>query len=382
MTASATASANHGPHDAGSGASVSAVTAAAYTVPTDAPEADGTFAWDSTTVVVVHASAAGATGVGYTYGPAALVGLVTGLLAPAVRGADAFAVPAAAESMSRALRNVGQLGAGAYAASAVDCALWDLAARLAGLPLHDLLGAARHEVPVYGSGGFTSYTDARLAAQLGGWRSQGIPRVKIKIGQDRGAAEARDVERVGLARKAVGPDVELFVDANGAYTPKQAVRIAEPLRDADVRWFEEPVSSEDLAGLRFVRERVAPDVAAGEYLTRLAEAERMCAEGAVDCLQADVTRCGGITRWLRVAAVAAAHGVGFSGHCAPAISAAPAAAAVGLRHLEWFHDHVRLEGMLFDGTLDPAGGTIAPDADAPGNGLTLRAADAERFRVA
>ena len=365
-----------------SAAPVTSVTAAAYTVPTDQPEADGTFAWDSTTIVVVTVEATGVTGLGYTYGPAALVGVVRELLAPAVRGMDAFSVAASAEAMARALRNAGQAGSGAYAAAAVDCALWDLAARLAGLPLHRFLGAARAEVPVYGSGGFTNYSYERLTDQLVGWvLGQGIPRAKIKIGQDRGTDEARDVERMLIAREAVGPDAELFVDANGAYSAKQAVRVARAARDARFTWFEEPVSSEDLEGLRLVREFVSADVAAGEYLTRLVQAERLCAAGAVDCLQADVTRCGGITVWLRVAAVAAAHGVGFSGHCAPAISAAPAAAAPGLRHLEWFHDHVRLEGMLFDGTLDPRGGTISPDAAAPGNGLTFREADANGFRV-
>lgn len=368
--------------DGGSGASVTAVTAAAYTVPTDAPEADGTFAWDSTTIVVVHVEAGDAHGTGYTYGPAALVGVVEELLAPAVVGADAFSVPACSEAMARALRNAGQSGAGAYAASAVDCALWDAAARLARMPLHQFLGPARAEVPVYGSGGFTTYSDARMADQLTGWAAQGIPRVKIKIGQDRGASESRDLERMHAARDAIGADTELFVDANGAYTPKQAVRVADAAAEARIMWFEEPVSSEDLEGLRFVRERTSADVAAGEYLTRLKDAERMCAAGAVDCLQADVTRCGGITVWLRVAAVAAAHGVGFSGHCAPALSAAPAAAAADLRHLEWFHDHVRLESMLFDGVLDPAGGTITPDPTLLGNGLVLRSADAEKYRIA
>ncbi|MDR6622070.1 enolase C-terminal domain-like protein [Sinomonas atrocyanea] len=376
------ASAGAPMHDAGSGAAVSSVTAAAYTVPTDEPEADGTFAWDSTTIVVVRVEAGGTHGTGYTYGPAALVPVVQELLSPAVVGADVFSVPACSEAMARALRNAGQSGACAYAASAVDCALWDAAARHAGLPLHQFLGAARTEVPVYGSGGFTTYTDARMAEQLTGWTAQGIPRVKIKIGQDRGASESRDLARMLAAREAIGARTALFVDANGAYTPKQAVRVADAAAEARITWFEEPVSSEDLDGLRFVRERTSPDVAAGEYLTRLKDAERMCAAGAVDCLQADVTRCGGITVWLRIAAVAAAHGVGFSGHCAPAISAAPAAAAPGLRHLEWFHDHVRLESMLFDGVPDPDGGAIAPDPSLLGNGLVLRSADAEQYRVA
>ncbi|WP_249336063.1 enolase C-terminal domain-like protein [Sinomonas gamaensis] len=364
-------------------APIASVTASAYTIPTDEPEGDGTFAWDSTTIVVVQAEAAGTTGLGYTYGPSALVGLISDLLAPTVGGRDAFAVPACAEAMARALRNVGQAGAGAYAASAVDCALWDLTARLVDLPLHQLLGAARDEVPVYGSGGFTTYTYERLTEQLTGWvLGEHIPRAKIKIGQDRGTDEERDIERMLIAREAIGPDAELFVDANGAYTPKQAVRVAQAAREAGFTWFEEPVSSENLTGLRFVRESVAADVAAGEYGTRLVDFERLCASGAVDCLQADVTRCGGVTGWLRAATVAASHGVGFSGHCAPAISAAPAAAAPALRHLEWFHDHVRLERMLFDGTLEPDGGAVVPSAERPGNGLTFRSADAEPYRVA
>ena len=147
-------------------------------------------------------------------------------------------------------------------------------------------------------------------------------------------------------------------------------------------WFEEPVSSDDLAGLRAVRDAVLPDVAAGEYGYNLAYFERMCAAGAVDCLQADATRCGGITDWLRAAAVAAAHGLQISGHCAPNLHAHPAAAVPNVRHLEWFHDHVRIESMLFDGALDPSGGTVGPGTGgAPGLGLTFRRADAEPYRI-
>ena len=151
--------------------------------------------------------------------------------------------------------------------------------------------------------------------------------------------------------------------------------------DLDVRWLEEPVSSDDLDGLREVRDAVAADVTAGEYGYDLTYFRRMCAAGAVDCLQADVSRCGGITDWLRVAAVAASYGLEISGHCAPHLHAAVATAVPNLRHLEWFHDHVRIENMFFDGTLDPVGGTIRPDPDAPGLGLTLRTADAERYRT-
>jgi L-alanine-DL-glutamate epimerase-like enolase superfamily enzyme len=360
---------------------VTAVRASAYTVPTDAPEADGTYSWDSTTIVLVEANGGGMTGLGWTYAPAPVAALVEHMLGPAVQGIDVLDVPAAAAAMARAVRNPGRTGLASYAVSAVDCALWDLKARLLELPLHRLLGAVRDTVAVYGSGGFTSYGEDQLRAQLQGWaHDQGIPRVKIKIGQDGGTNVPRDLDRIRQARAAVGPDTELFVDANGGYTAKQAIRVMRRVAEENVTWFEEPVSSDDLAGLRAVRDAVDADVAAGEYGTGLQYFWRMCSADAVDCLQADVSRCGGISEWLRVAAVAAAHGLELSGHCAPHLSAAVAAATPNFRHLEWFHDHVRIENLFFHGTLDPGGGSVRP-ADAPGNGLAFRSTDARQYRV-
>jgi len=356
--------------------------ASVFTVPTDAPEADGTLTWDSTTMVLVQVRAGDVSGIGWTYGSPACATVVADKLAGIVRGRDALDVSGAFEAMVRAVRNDGRPGAVGYAISAVDVALWDLKARLLGLPLHRLLGAVRDEVPVYGSGGFTCYDDRQLRDQLTGWAGeQRIPRVKIKIGQSWGAEAGRDLERMSQAREVIGDYTELFVDANGGYGRKQAIRVMSAAAELDVRWFEEPVSSDDLDGLREIRDAVRADVTAGEYGYDLYYFRRMCAAGAVDCLQADVSRCGGITEWLRVAAVAASDGLQISGHCAPHLHAAVATAVPNLRHLEWFHDHVRIESMFFDGTLDPAGGVIRPDPDAPGLGLTLRAADAERFRV-
>lgn len=355
--------------------------ASAYTVPTDAPEADGTLEWTSTTLVLVQAStpAEASAGIGWTYGPAAITETITSLLAPVVRDAGVLDPPAAHERMCRAVRNAGRPGMCSMAISAVDCALWDLKARRLGLPLHHLLGAVTAEVPVYGSGGFTSYDAARLRGQLRHWTGeQGIPRVKIKIGEAWGTREARDVERLRLARAVIGEDAELYADANGAYGAKQAIRVAEAA--PDLRWLEEPVSSEDLAGLRTVRAAVRCEVAAGEYGYDLPYFTRLV--DAVDCPQADVTRVGGITEFLRVAALARAHGRDLSAHCAPHLHAAVMAAIPNARHIEWFHDHARIESMLFDGALDPSGGTVRPRADVPGLGLRLRGADAQAYRVA
>ncbi|PWI14332.1 mandelate racemase [Streptomyces sp. Act143] len=353
-----------------------------YTVPTDAPEADGTLSWDSTTIVITEVTAGDATGTGWTYGPRAVGAFLGEHLAPLVEGRSALDIPATHEAMCRSVRNAGRPGIAACAISALDIALWDLKARLLELPLARLLGTVRERVPVYGSGGFTTYDDTHLTAQLGGWvHGQQIPRVKIKIGESGGRAVRRDLARVRSARQVIGSQAELYVDANGAYARKQAVRVGRELDELGVSWFEEPVSSDDLTGLRLVRDALACDVTAGEYGYDLPYFARMIAAGAVDCLQIDATRCGGLTEFLRAAALARAHGLEVSTHCAPHAHAAAAASLPDLRHMEWFHDHVRIEDMLFDGALDPTGGTIRPTTGI-GHGLTLRAEEALEFRVA
>ena len=353
--------------------------ASAYAVPTDAPESDGTLEWDSTTLVLVEVEAGGETGIGFTYGDIAVKSLVESKLRDVVEGSDALAPPRTWQATREALRNTGTEGVGAMALSSVDVALWDLKAKLLGLPLADALPRFHRRVPVYGSGGFTSYSDRELAAQLAGWVAEGIPRVKMKVGRE----PDRDLDRVRAARAAIGPDADLFVDANGAYDPKEALRWAELFASEDVSWFEEPVSSDDLEGLALIR-REAPArmaIAAGEYGWTPLYFRRMLEAGAVDVIQADVTRCGGVTGILAVGAIAAAWNVPLSGHCAPAISAHALCAVEGLAHLEYFHDHVRIEQMLFEGALDPDGGFLEPDRTRPGLGLELREDRAAEFQA-
>jgi len=361
-------------------ATVDDLTVAAYTVPTDEPESDGTLAWDATTIVVVEVSGGGETGLGYTYGDISVARFVESLLADAITGCDALDVAACWSLMQERIRNAGRAGLGQMAVAAVDIALWDLKARLLGVPLARALDAVHESVPVYGSGGFTSYSLERLHRQLGGWVAAGIPRVKVKVGRE----PSLDPHRLTTAREAVGDSVELYVDANGAFSRKQALGWAERYAaEWNVSWFEEPVSSDDLDGLRLIRDRGpgGMDIAAGEYGDTLPTFERMLAAGAVDCLQADVTRCGGITGLLRVAALCEARSLGLSAHCAPQISAHAFAAVPTLRHLEYFHDHVRIEALLFDGVLEPEGGELRPDRSRPGHGLELRRREAERWEA-
>ena len=362
---------------AGSNIRVERIQVSCHTIPTDFPESDGTIAWDKTTIVIVEVFGGGQSGLGYTYADPAAAQLIDRLLAGTVHGMDAMSPPAAYMGMWRSIRNLGRPGICSMAISAVDCALWDLKARLLDVPLVTLLGQQREGALIYGSGGFTSYSDEQLAEQLGGWAEQGITQVKMKIGRE----PDRDPHRVAVAREAIGPATELFVDANGAYSRKQALSQAELFEKFDVRWFEEPVSSDDLDGLRLIRDRAPArmDIAAGEYGYDIFYFRRMLDAGAVDVQQADITRCGGVTAFLQVAALCQAHNVPVSAHTAPALHTHVACAVEPFWNLEYFHDHVRIESMLFDGLPSLVNGELRPDLSRPGHGLILKRADAQKF---
>src|SRR6185312_3820207 len=240
-----------------------------------------------------------------------------------------------------------------------------------------LLGAVRPGVMAYGSGGFTSYSDSKLREQFGGWAEAGFLAVKMKIGRD----AAADIERVRAARAAIGQKVRLFVDANGAYTRKQALEQAQRFRECDVTWFEEPVSSDDLEGLHLIRDQGPPGmvIAAGEYGYDSWYFRRMLEAGAVDVLQADATRCGGITGFLQASALCEAHHIPLSAHTAPTVHMHLGCAAIPMRHLEYFHDHVRIEKMFFDGVSMPIAGALSPNMRRPGMGIEFKQIDAHRF---
>ena len=356
---------------------ITQIDVSAFTIPTDFPESDGTYEWDKTTMVLVHAHAGGKVGMGYSYADSSTAELIRTKLANVVKGNDALEVTGAWAQMVHSIRNLGRPGISSMAISAVDTALWDLKAKLLDLPLVKLFGQVHDGAPIYGSGGFTSYSNKQLADQLGGWAVQGISRVKMKIGRD----AAADVERVWIARDAIGEGPELFVDANGAYSRKQALKQAEIFAHSNVTWFEEPVSSDDLDGLRLIRDRAPAgmDIAAGEYGYDSWYFRRMLDAGAVDVLQADATRCAGFTGFLEAVALCQAHHLPLSIHCAPTLHTHIACATIPFRHLEYFHDHVRIENVLFDGVPQPKNGKLYPNLSRPGLGLELKRADAQRF---
>lgn len=349
----------------------------AYTVPTDRPESDGTLSWDSTTIIVVLARSEGLCGLGYTYTDASAARLIESKLAPVVQSTSAMAPQPAWWKMNHAVRNIPACGLATFAISAIDSALWDLKARLLDLPLVTLLGQEREQAPIYGSGGFTSYSVDQLQQQLAGWVEQGIPRVKMKVGRH----PDKDADRVHAARQAIGPEAELFVDANGAYAPRQAIALAHRFARDQVCWFEEPRPSDDPLGLAFVRQLMPAniEVAGGEYTDTPRSVLPLIDARSLDVIQPDITRCGGVSGLMHIAALCDAHHLPMSMHCAPALSMHAACAIRGVRHIEYFHDHVRLEDMLFEGTPRPEAGALRPDLSRPGNGLELNEQQAARW---
>jgi L-alanine-DL-glutamate epimerase-like enolase superfamily enzyme len=361
------------------GPPITGVSTAVYTFPTEEPEADGTLRWQATTAVTVTLSAGGQSGLGWTYSSSAAAAVISDKLAGAVDGYDAWNIAAGWEAMHRVCRNLGTRGLVMQAISALDTAWWDLKARVLGVSLSALLGRCRTEVPIYGSGGFTTLTDAQLEQQVQWWLSAGCTAMKIKIGESWGSRVARDLARVRELRAYAGDEVELMVDANGGYTAGQARRVGADLDELGVTWFEEPVSSDDLVGLAALKSALRCDVAAGEYAADVYDIRGLLP--VLDCLQLDATRCGGYTGWLRGAALAESQNLQVSAHCAPSLHAFVAAAVPNLRHVEWFADHARLEPLLLDGIPQARDGALHPDPSVLGHGMSI-SAQAEHWRSA
>jgi L-alanine-DL-glutamate epimerase-like enolase superfamily enzyme len=355
------------------------VSVSAYIVPTDSPESDGTLTWDKTTMVLVEVRVGEITGLGYTYADLGTALFVRNTLSQLITGHDPMNIPSLWSEMFCHARNLGQTGMASMGISAVDNALWDLKAKLLDVSLVCLLGQVRAEAPIYGSGGFTSYSDKQLEEQFGNWVEQGIPRVKMKVGRE----PDLDLKRVASARRTIGNRAELFVDANSAYDRKTASyyiqRFAE---EFDVRWMEQPLPPEDRSGMRFLRERAPAhvDIADGEYGYDLPYFRVMIESGAVDVVMADATRCCGISGFLKVAALCESWSMPLSSHCAPLLHLHPGCAVLPFRHAEYFHDHVRIERMFFEGFPEPVNGSLKPDRSRPGLGIAFRRADAEPYR--
>lgn len=358
---------------------VEKLTVSAYKIPTDAPEADGTLQWHSTTLVLVELKAGSRTGIGYTYADESTAFLIDKKLKELVLHQNVFDIEGINSSLVKQIRNNGSCGIAMMAVSAIDNALWDLKAKIFDVPLCKLIGQTKESMLLYGSGGFTSYNKKQLQQQLLHWADEGIDYMKMKVGTH----PEKDVQRVKDAREVLDNNVQLMIDANGAYSAKEALQKAEEVLPYNISWFEEPVSSDDLQGLHFIREHAPSqiNIAAGEYGYNLPYFEAMLHANAVDVLQADATRCGGITGFLKTGFLAEAHQIPFSSHCAPALHLHAAVCLPSFFIAEYFHDHVRIEEMLFDGVSPPQIGVLKPDLSRPGSGIEFKYKDAEEYKL-
>lgn len=358
---------------------ITSISTKAYKVPTDKPEADGTFEWDSTEMVTVEIEGGGKKGIGYTYAQSSTANFIDSYLKNKILGKDFMQIENINSYLHKNIRNNGNCGIAYMALSALDTALWDLKAKILNLPLCELLGRVRDKMLIYGSGGFTSYSIKELQFQLSGWAKSGLSAVKMKIGQH----PDEDIERIKAARQSIGNNTLLFVDANGAYTIKKALKTSEEFNKYNVSWYEEPVSSDNLEGLSFIKENVPAgvNISAGEYGYNLQYFRNMLESESVDVLQADATRCGGISGFIKTGILCEAFQIPFSSHCAPALHLHIALCLPAFYIAEYFHDHVRIENDFFDGAQQPVSGFLYPDLTRPGLGLELKEKDVERYRI-
>ncbi|MGH9653331.1 MAG: enolase C-terminal domain-like protein [Bryobacteraceae bacterium] len=351
----------------------------ALRIPTEQPESDGTAEWDSTTVVLVELAAGGFSGLGYSYANQTAANVAQELIGAEVIGRDTFDIPAIHLALDLKVRNWGRPGLVSNTISAIDICLWDLKAHILQQPLANLLGKQRGETTAYGSGGFTSYTEKQLVEQLSGWAADGFESVKMKIGRD----PAQDARRIAAVQKALKGRAELFVDANGAFDRKEALNKSKQFADLGVRWFEEPVTSDDRDGLRMMVEHAPPimRIAAGEYIYVLEDAYLLLKAQAVDVLQTDVTRCGGITNFLKIGHACEISHIPYSAHTCPSVHASVCCAVTSAINVEYFHDHARIEHMIFDGAVTAKRGKVKPDLSRAGLGLKVKRGETEKFQV-
>lgn len=313
----------------------------------------------------------GTEGLGVGTGNLAIRAVIENNLKDLLIGQDPFNIEKLWNDMFWRVRGYGRKGVAFQALSTVDIGLWDLKAKALGLPLYRLLNPMFEKVPIYGSGGWTNYDEKELVAEQTGYVDRGIPRVKMKVGKDFGQSEREDIARLNAVRKAVGDDVEIYVDANNGYYAKQAIRMSRMFEDYDVKWFEEPVIADDIEGLAAISRATTIPVATGEHEYTKYGFKDLIARGAVDIVQPDIGRVGGVTEWMKAAYLAHAFNLPVAPHAVQLVHLHCAMATPNLKVVEYLGSVEKNDDFFYTDYPKPVNGTWAPYPDKPGLGLEL-----------
>jgi L-alanine-DL-glutamate epimerase-like enolase superfamily enzyme len=303
------------------------------------------------------------------------------VLKPLLVGQDPLCIEKLWDDMFWRVRGYGRKGVAFCAISAVDIALWDLKAKLFGVPLYRLLGPYTDRVPIYGSGGWTSYSEAELVREQTGYVERGIPRVKMKVAKDFGRSEREDIKRLAAVRKAVGDNVEIYVDANNGYYAKQAIGMARHLAEYDVKWFEEPVLADDISGLAAIARAIDIPVATGEHEYTRYGFKSLIAEGGADIVQPDVGRVGGVTEWMKVAHLASAFNLPIAPHAVQLVHLHLACCIPNLKVVEYLGTAEEGDRIWYTEFPEQRDGYWSPYPDRPGLGLELSPEAVRRYAV-
>lgn len=351
-----------------------------YAWPRQTPIRNGTHTWTEVKRCVVHLDTdEGVTGIGIGGASPGEIAILD-VLANSLIGFDADLVGLFWKRFEDP-KVFGRRGHEHYALSSIDCALWDLKAKLAHMPLYKLLGGVTDRIPFYIAGGYygSDKTIADLQREMVSYVELGARAVKMKVG---GASMNDDVRRVRAVRQALGDDIALMLDANGAYRAHEAIQFGERVADLDIAWFEEPVRPDDYQGYARIGGKLSIPIAAGEQEYGLAGFRDLLATDGVSILQPDARWTGGVSEFLRISALADAHGRLISSHGDQQIHAPLMAVVRNPSLTEYYAPTVDPHAEAFYLTparRDDAGHLIL--SDEAGGGWDVDVAAMEQFRI-
>ena len=285
------------------------------------------------------------------------------------------------DQMFWAVRGFGRKGVAFCAISAVDIALWDLKGKILGLPLYKLLGAYTDSVPIYGSGGWTNFTEKELIQEMEGYIESGINRVKMKVGKDYGKSEREDINRVEAVRKAVGDDVTIFLDANNGYYKKQAIYMAKEFEQFQVGWLEEPLIPDDIGGMANVSQATHIPIASGEHEYTKYGFRDLVQRGGADIVQPDIARVGGVTEWMKIAHLCQAFNLPIAPHAMQLPHLHVACAIPNLKAVEYMNTQLEGDRIWYTEFPEQRNGMWSPFKDKPGLGLELDHYSISKYQI-